>query len=83
MKEIAKNKKLLLAAKALYFLFQTVSNLFKNADNKAELLKLNKTIILETIRKVQPVLGVKRILKAMGISSSKMYYWIENKKCEN
>ena len=82
LKEIARSKKLLLAAKALYFLFQTISNLFKNANNKAELLKLNKTVILDTIRKAQPVLGTKRILKAIGLSSSKMYYWIEKKKCE-
>ena len=52
LKEIAKSKKLLLAAKALYLLFQTVSSLFRNASNKSEILKLNKTIILETIRKV-------------------------------
>jgi hypothetical protein len=83
LKEIAKSKRLLLAAKALYFLFQTVSNLFKYAENKAELLRLNKTVILDTIRKVQPVLGTKRILRSLGLSHSKMYYWIEKKKCEN
>lgn len=83
LKKIAKSKRLLLAAKALYFLFRTVSNLFKNADNKAELLRLNKTVILDTIRKVQPVLGTKRILKSIGLSHSKMYYWIEKKKCQN
>jgi hypothetical protein len=32
LKEIARSKKLLVAAKALYFLFQTISNLFKNAE---------------------------------------------------
>ena len=52
VKQIISNKKLLLAARALYFLFSTVSKLFRDADNKAELLKLHKTKILETISRV-------------------------------
>ena len=43
LKEIAKGKKLLKATKALYFLFNTMTVLFKYADNKNELLKLNKS----------------------------------------
>ena len=43
LKEIAKCKKLLRAAKALYYLFHTISTLFKYADNKDKLLRLNKT----------------------------------------
>ena len=83
LKEIAKCKKLLNAAKALYYLFNTISSLFKYADSKDELLKLNKTVILNTIEKVQPILGTKRILKSIGLSYSQMYYWIEKKKCQN
>ena len=83
LKEIAKCKKLLRAAKALYFLFHTITSLFKHADNKDELLRLHKTVILNTIEKVQPILGTKRILKSIGLSHSQMYYWIEKKKCQN
>ena len=83
LKEIAKCKKLLRAAKALYYLFNTISFLFNYADNKNELLKLNKTVILNTIEQVQPILGIKRILKSIGLSHSQMYYWIEKKKCQN
>jgi transposase InsO family protein len=83
LKEIAKCKKLLSAAKALYFLFHTIISLFKHADNKEELLRLNKTVILNTIEKVKPILGTKRILKSIGLSHSQMYYWIEKKKCHN
>ena len=83
LKEIAKCKKLLRAAKALYYLFNTISFLFNYADNKNELLKLNKTVILDTIEKTQAILGTKRILKSMGISCSKLYYWIEKKNCQN
>lgn len=83
LKEIAKCKKLLRAAKALYYLFNTITSLFNYADNKNELLKLNKTVILNTIEKVQPILGTKRILKSIGLSHSQMYYWIEKKKCQN
>jgi len=83
LKEIAKNKKLLRAAKALYFLFSVISQLFNHAQNKAELLRLHKTTILKTIERIQPILGSKRILKSMGLTASKMYYWIEKKKCDN
>jgi len=55
LKEIAKCKKLLRAAKALYFLFHTITSLFKHADNKDEVLRLHKTVILNTIEKVQPI----------------------------
>jgi hypothetical protein len=83
LKEIAKCKELLRAAKALYFLFHTISFLFKHADNKNKLLKLNTSLILDTIEKIQPILGTKRILKSLGISSSRVYYWIEKKNCSN
>jgi len=42
LSQIVTSKKLLVAAKALYFVFSTVSTLFKHANNKAELLKDNK-----------------------------------------
>jgi putative transposase len=83
LKEIAKSKKLLRAAKALYVLFHTITQLFNHAQNKAELLRLNKTVILNTIEKVQPILGTKRILNSIGLSYSQMYYWIEKKNCQN
>lgn len=67
----------------MYFLFNTASQLFNHAQNKAELLRLNKTSILKTIEKVQPVLGTKRILKSIGLTSAKMYYWLKKKKCQN
>ena len=83
LKEIAKSKKLLRAAKALYVLFHTITQLFNHAQNKAELLRQHKATILKTIEKVQPILGTKRILKSIGLSHSQMYYWIEKKKCQN
>ena len=83
LKAIERTKKLFIATKALYFLFQTVSNLFKNAENKVELLKLNKSTILDMMQKVQPILGSKRILKSIGITTAKFYYWLEKKRCQN
>ena len=83
LKEIAKSKKLLRAAKALYVLFRTITQLFNHAQNKAESLRQHKATILKTIEKVQPILGTKRILKSIGLTSSKMYYWLEKKKCDN
>ena len=82
LKQIVTNKKLLMAAKALYFLFSTISKLFKEAVNKAELLKLHKTTILETISRVKSTLGVKRALRWIGLSPNQLYYWIEDKNCQ-
>ena len=58
LRQIVTSKKLLVAAKALYFVFSTVSTLFKHANNKAELLKDYKNTILKTITKVKSTLGV-------------------------
>ncbi len=74
LKQIITSKKLLVAAKALYFVFSTVSTLFKHANNKAELLKDYKNTILKTISKVKSTLGVKRVLKWIGMTPAKMYY---------
>jgi len=81
LRQIVTSKKLLVAAKALYFVFSTVSTLFKHANNKAELLKDYKNTILKTISKVKSTLGVKRVLKWIGITPAKMYYWLEEKNC--
>ncbi|MCH8331199.1 MAG: hypothetical protein IH946_07435, partial [Bacteroidetes bacterium] len=81
LRQIVTSKKLLVAAKALYFVFSTVSTLFKHANNKAELLKDYKNTILNTISKVKSTLGVKRVLKWIGITPAKMYYWLEEKNC--
>ncbi len=37
------------------------------------MLRLNKTVILNTIEKVQPILGTKRIVKSIGLSHSQMF----------
>jgi len=81
LRQIVTSKKLLVAAKALYIVFSTVSTLFKHANNKAELLKDYKNTILNTISKVKSILGVKRVLKWIGITPAKMYYWLEEKNC--
>ena len=81
LKQIVTNKKLKVAAKALYFLFSMVSKLFQSAENGAELLRLNKSAILDTIKKVKTVLGTKRALRLIGLSPSKFYHWIETKRC--
>lgn len=81
LKAVAKSKKLLIAAKALYYLFKAISTLVRQAENKATLLRKNKSLILFTIEKVKPVLGFKRILGAIGLSQAKFYYWLEKSNC--
>ena len=80
---ILKNEKLVKSAKALYQLFDTVTSLFNNAENKVHILRKHKTLILSTIEKTKPILGMKRVLKMLGISSAKLYYWLEKKRCSN
>jgi hypothetical protein len=81
LKAIAKNRKLLNAAKSLYYLFEVISTLVRQAENRAVLLRKNKSLILDIIEKAKPVLGVKRILKFFGLSQAKFYYWLEKNKC--
>ena len=81
IKQIITNKKLKVAARALYFLFSMVSKLFQSAENRAELLRLNKSAIVDTIKKVKTVLGTKRTLRLIGLSPSKFYHWIETRRC--
>ena len=81
LKTIAKSRKLLKVAKALYYLFKTISILVRQAENKATLLRKNKSLILYTIDKVKPVLGLKRIIEAIGLSQAKLYYWLEKSTC--
>jgi hypothetical protein len=71
------------AAKAIFILSDAMKSLLQNAENKVELINSNKELILNTIKKVQPILGVKRVLRLLGMATSKMYYWLENKKCKN
>ena len=52
LKQLMINKKLLLAAKVLYFLFSMGTKLFQSAENKADLLRVNKSVIIDTIKKV-------------------------------
>lgn len=80
IKRIAKHGKMKKAAKALFILSDTLTSLLQNTENKAELINSNKELILNTIQKVKPILGVKRALRMLEISSSKMYYWLEKKK---
>jgi hypothetical protein len=69
------------AEKALYYLFSSIASLIRQVETKVELLRKNKDLILDTIEKVKPALGLKRILGAFGISHSKMYYWVEKRQC--
>lgn len=64
----------------MYYLFKAISTLVGEAQNKATLLRHNKILVLQTIEKAKPVLGLKRILGAVGLSQAKLYYWLEKQK---
>lgn len=71
------------AAKALFFISETIAILLSYAENKAVSFKSYKGLILDTLRRSQSIFGIKRVIRILGLSSSKLYYWFEKKKCEN
>jgi hypothetical protein len=81
LRQVVLRKKLIKTAKAFYLVFSAVAKLFQLAANKAELLKQHTALILQTIQRVKPTLGVKRVLRWLHLSPAKMYYWMEDKNC--
>ena len=77
-----KHQKLMRATRAVCWLFMTLSDLFKSAANKAKILRANKTMLIAVLKRVNPVLGSQRVYKALGLSASQLYYWLEKKKCQ-
>ena len=61
LRQVLLRKKLIKTVKAFYLVFSAVAKLFQHAANKAELLKQHTTLILQTLQRVKPTLGVKRV----------------------
>jgi len=79
LRQVIARKKIIKVAKAVYLVLTAITKLFQHASNRAELLKQYASLLFHTIGKVRSVLGVKRVLRWMNVSPSKMYYWLEEK----
>ena len=83
MREFLTRKKLMQAAKALYFLFLTYKSVVNNFSNKKKLFYDLKELIVDTIDRTKEILGFDRVLNIFDISVSTYYYWKYKVKCSD
>ena len=82
IKAFLTKKRLLNAAKALYFVFTTLQILMSKIENRKQILSNSKEIIIKTIEKTKDTLGLKRVLNAFGINYQWFYRWKNKLICK-
>lgn len=82
MKEFLSRKKLLQAAKALYFIFLTFQTVISRINNK-KLFFESKELVIDTIDRTKDILNFDRVLNIFKISSQTYYYWKDKVKCNS
>ncbi len=83
MREFLTRKKLLQAAKALYFIFLTYQSVISRIKNSKKLFFEAKELVFDTIDRTKDTLGFDRVLNIFKISSQTYYYWKNKLKCPN
>ena len=74
-------KKLLQAAKALYYIFLSYKSVINKLQNTGKLFFESKELVIDTIDRTKHILGFKRVLKVFDITSQTYYYWKNKVKC--
>jgi len=83
MRDFLSRKRLLQAAKALYYIFQTFQNVVNRIDNKKKLFFEAKELVVDTIDRTKNILNFNRVLNIFNISSQTYYYWKDKIKCNS
>lgn len=81
MKDILSRKKLLNAAKALYYIHCSYVKLFEKVKYKKSIIRQSGATIIKTIDQVKNAIGQARALKAFGISHQQYYAWKRIRRC--
>ncbi len=82
MRAFLTKKKLLQAAKALYYIFSTFQFIVSNLKNKRKMFSESTELILKTIERTKDVLGFERVLKVFDMSPQTYYYRKNKLECE-
>jgi len=82
MRELLSRKKLLEAAKALYYIFLSFKAVL-NRINDRKLFFESKELVIDTIDRTKDILNFDRVLNIFKISSQTYYYWKDKLKCNS
>lgn len=82
MRELLSRKKLLEAAKALYYIFLSFKTVL-NRINDRKLFFESKELVIDTIDRTKDILNFDRVLNIFKISSQTYYYWKDKLKCNS
>lgn len=88
MREFIARKKLLQAAKALWHIFQVLDSLIHSAKGFSRIIRNNKTLIVEAIKRTADVLTAQRACRLFGITTHQYHnclpLWGKNRHgCRN
>ena len=81
VKTFLSRKKLLYVAKAIYHVFLTFKFIATQAKGFKRSLANHKELVVNTIERCNISLGIKRTLKALGISANQFYVWKNSGNC--
>jgi len=81
IKTIAKHKKLMKAAKALYFVYKTYHNVLLKSHAVTKQLHKHKKEIVKVIEHISPLVGPSRARKVFGLSPQLFNYWKRSVQC--
>ncbi len=81
MRAFLSKKKLMNAAKALYYIFTVYQSFICKLNNQKKLFYETKELITDTIDRTKGILGFDKVLKAFNITSQTYYYWKNKIKC--
>lgn len=82
IKDFMAKKSLLRAAKSIYIIYRTYSDIFKLLKGRKSILRKSKKSIVRTIDYVKDTLGLPRALRAFGITYQQYYSWKRSVFCQ-
>jgi hypothetical protein len=82
IKALVSVKKLLQAAKALYFIHCTYTELFRLVKSKNKVFRESKKLIIATIDRVEHLIGKPRALRLFGIKHQQFNAWKRKIECK-
>jgi hypothetical protein len=82
LKTIAQSQKLLQAAKALYWIYQTQKSILEKLKNRKQVLYQSKKEIIEAIEQSKYALGLQKAIQQFSISYQQYNAWSKHIACK-
>lgn len=81
LRSIAKSKRLYEISKALVLIAAMYRNLLRSSKDRKQLMLAHKKQIIQTIERLQALIGLRRALQAFDLSSQLYNYWKRSVSC--